>query len=184
MTSKRRPRWPIVVGIVLLLVLVGCVAGVLIVVNNSPSARLQAARARWEESGIDSYQAVVQARVPLADWSDYRITVQDGVVTEASWIELVGMYGSRTEYSPIPPSQVADYTIDALFDQAASHLDARPALDLRICGGTRYRVNFDKTLGYITQYSVNDCSWLPICPQISECSSSYRVTEFAVIESE
>jgi len=125
----------------------------------------------------------VQARVPLADWSDYRITVQDGVVTDASWIELVGMYGSETEYSPIPPSQAADYTIEALFNKAASGLNTRPALDLRICG-TRYRVNFDETLGYITQYSVNDCSWLPICLQMSECSSSYRVTEFAVIENE
>ena len=181
MTSKRRPRWPVVVGIVLLLVLAGCLLGVMVMLNNSPSARLQAARARWEESGIDSYHAVVEARVPLADWSDYAITVQDGTVVEASWIPLAGMYGSETDYSPISPSQAADYTIDALFNKAASRLDAHPVLDLSICR-TRYRVDFDETLGYITLYSQNDCQWLPvICPQVSECSSSYRVTDFEPI---
>ncbi len=175
---KRRRR---LIGFTLVLLLSVCCFSLNFGVGVFRYERLLAARARWEDSDIRNYRIVVDVTYPSHQiGARYAITVRDAAVTEASSLSLLFAQGDYP-FRPVPLEEAAHYTIEAMFEQAASALENVPPIHITSCSDTKYEVDFDVDLGYINHFA-QDCGGGLLGCTISHCRSTIRVIEFEVFD--
>ena len=139
-TTSRWRRWAAclgAVGLVAALVVVAGVAAWMFYQRSHPE--LDAAERLWSQSGVTSYEIVVERR---SMWSlqTSTVVVRDGAIVE----KIAGCRPGLIRSMPchVMESTTEEYTVPGLFAIARELLDQQ--------SGARVRVSFDETLGYPT----------------------------------
>lgn len=137
--SSRR-RWLIAGGLVAL------IAVVTILIIRSPldalsAENLDAARARWQAAGIDSYDFTLQIKQPGMETDTYAVSVRDGNITRL-------LRNGR----PAVVFEPENYTIAGLFGILEQDLDGKGKTFGQSAADVMLRVRFDEQTGVIRRY--------------------------------
>jgi Family of unknown function (DUF6174) len=169
----------IVYGFGLILIIVGLwLGGGLLGFELSvfPLQRLEAARATWNRKGSDSYRMMLWVFRPLSTLCSTVITVKRGQIDHVD-----GNSCNVPLLDPTDPS-TSQFTMDGLFDYAASKLAQQPPIRLSFCPTDVYRVEFDPDLGYVRRVIRDTCGGGGLlCPVISDCTSMARVSDLQLM---
>lgn len=146
--------------------------------------RFTAAYDRWVANDIQDYEAIVQVAIPLSDFWQYRVVVQDGEVQEvgrkATFAPTAGFLAevSPESFTPFAIDEGVTYTIDGLMSYARSVIATAPAIELRACDGTTYwDAEYDTQYSYIRSLRFS-CGGGFLGCNISECTGGYTVLSF------
>jgi hypothetical protein len=162
-----------------------------------PMQRLEAARSTWEANHIRDYEMVVLVSQAHVSGEYLKIVVRNGEVIEAgrAWIlTFTGTFETIRDFTQYEvgrtmqslPSRVTDYTIDRLFEVAASEIVYIPDIQLTRCGEGRYRVDFDSQLGYIRYFAADifnpyEYGLNEFCPKFHANGERFMITKFEVL---
>jgi uncharacterized protein DUF6174 len=152
--------------------------------------RFAAARALWESQRPDHYRLTVRVYgfCALPCGLELQLTVKGDQVTDVGQRStlLLAYDPQNAPFKPIAVAdfahyRVADYTMDALFEDGAKTLAAVAPIYIAWSADPIYDIAFDGQRGFITQFLVSDCGRGLLGPAVSECSWGYRVTDFEAL---
>lgn len=152
--------------------------------------RFATARETWESQRPDNYRLTVRVYgfcgPPCG--LELQLTVSGDQVTEASQRPtlLVAYDPQNAPFESIAAAdfdqyRVADYTMDALFKDAAKTLANVPPIYVAWSADPIYDIAFDNRVGYITRFLVSNCGRGLLGPAIGDCRGGYQVTGFEAL---
>jgi hypothetical protein len=208
--KSRRVRACLSIGVIAILCLgiVWMLIGVSIHLPlQSPLEALEQARQRWTAHEYTDYRM----RVGFGAFSYVGavfITVQNGSVSQIqqdetdrsslntdTWTSITeAPVWYQTNFSDIFPETLSGYTVNGLFDFAASKLRDEPTppviawcgLPDNQSGRFRYEAQFNDDLGYLESFTYTSCIRPDfggglMCGVITDCAASFSISEFEPI---
>jgi hypothetical protein len=172
-TQDRRPVW--VALLIAALVVASIAAGIIgfgVRVMLNPTSTHEAAVARWEASGSNTYTITVQVREPLREDIIYEIVVADGEIAEAA---LINAGAFRFDPNPTrfeaDPAQATPYTVNGMFNRAERLTDDLRAIHVHLPATSHVR--YDRATGHPTRIVQNRCGIL--VNAVDACVTSVEV---------
>ncbi|MEO8610724.1 MAG: DUF6174 domain-containing protein [Chloroflexota bacterium] len=152
--------------------------------------RFAAARQTWESQRPDHYRLRVRVYgfCPPPCGSELQLTIDGDTVTEAGQ-RATFLAASDPQNAPFESIaaadfaqyRVADYTMDALFKDAAKTLANVPPIYVAWSADPIYDIDFDSQQGYITHFLISNCGRGLLGPAIGDCNWGYRLMGFEAL---